>query len=177
MRPTLAHVTVTVRKGLTRAPVRVQSRSMRQSLSETTDRRTVALTWTGLALTVLAAAYPVVDRATTGLLADHVRAGYPAYGTTEVDAAVTAYVVILAVVGALGVVGWLLTLRAARTDARWGRWLAAGLLVAGAGVALAGLTVVDTSGDVGLAPALAWLLVLPCLPGLAVVALLWRRPS
>ncbi|MFI2702920.1 hypothetical protein [Cellulosimicrobium composti] len=150
---------------------------MRQSLSETIDRRTAALAWAGLALTVLAAAYPVVDRATTGLLADHVRAGYPAYGTAEVDAAVTAYVAILAVVGVLGVVGWLLTLRAARTDARWGRWLAAGLLVAGAGVALAGLTVVDTSGDVGLAPALAWLLVLPCLPGLAVVALLWRRPS
>jgi hypothetical protein len=41
-------------------------------------------------------------------------------------------------------------------------------------VAAAGLTTVDTSGEVGLAPAMGWLLLLPCLPGLVAVTKLWR---
>ncbi|YCK41933.1 hypothetical protein ACNF49_50195 [Actinomadura sp. ATCC 39365] len=41
--------------------------------------------------------------------------------------------------------------------------------------ALAGLTVRDTNGEVGLVPLLGWLQVLPLVPGLVAVVLLWRR--
>jgi len=143
----------------------------------TTSRqaRLTATLWLGFALTVVATVVPFVDAATTRELADHVRAGYPAYTAREVDAAVAAYLAILATVGALGIVGWLVTIRGAHRGRRWTAAVATGLLVVGAGLALTGLTVTDTSGDVGLAPAVAWFQVLPCLPGVAAVVMLWRR--
>ncbi|MGI5202371.1 hypothetical protein ACQEU6_12475 [Spirillospora sp. CA-108201] len=130
--------------------------------------------WAGLALTIAATAYPLGDRATSHVLADHVRASYPAYDAGEIDAAVTAYLAILSTVGVLGVLGWLGTMWALRGRGSWVRWAAAGAWLAAACFALAALTVKDTSGDVGLAPPLAWSQVLPCAPGLVAVWLLWR---
>ncbi|MFB9830717.1 hypothetical protein [Actinoallomurus acaciae] len=128
----------------------------------------------GLALTIVATVYPLVDRATTHVLADHIRATYPAYDAGEVDAAVTAYLAILSVVGGLGVLGWLGAMWAVRGRRGWAPWAASGLWLAAACLALGGLTVKDTSGDVGLAPPLAWLQVPPCVLGLVALALLWR---
>ena len=130
--------------------------------------------WSGLALTIAATVYPLIDRATTHVLADHIRASYPAYGTGRVDTAVTAYLAILSTVGVLGVLGWLGTMWAIRGRKIWARWIAAGAWLTAACLALTALTVKDTSGDVGLAPLLAWLQVLPCAPGLVAVTLLWR---
>ncbi|MCK2215647.1 hypothetical protein MF672_017895 [Actinomadura sp. ATCC 31491] len=135
------------------------------------DRIPLALMYAGAGLTAFAAIFPFVDRATTTVLADHVRAGYPAYDGAAIDAAVGAYLAILAVVGALGLLGWLGAILAVRAGKRWATWAAGALLVIAIGVAVAALTVRDTSGDVGLAPLLGWLLVLPCVPGLAAVVL------
>ncbi len=77
----------------------------------------------------------------------------------------------VSVVGALGLLGWMGTIRAARAGKRWTFPLAIGLLGIALCVAIAALTVRDTSGDVGPAPLLGWLLVLPCVPGLAAVVL------
>jgi hypothetical protein len=41
------------------------------------NRRLLVVMWVGLVLTVIAAVYPFVDRATTHLSADHIQAGYP----------------------------------------------------------------------------------------------------
>lgn len=141
------------------------------------DRTTLATIGAGAVLTVVAAVFPFVDQATTTVLGNHIRAGYPTYGSEEINAAVTAYLVILSLVGVLGLLGWLGTVWAVRAGKGWTRWLATGLFVAAACAALAALTVQDTSGDVGLAPLLGWLQVLPCIPGLAAVVLLWRRVS
>lgn len=141
------------------------------------DRATLATIGAGVVLTLVAAVFPFVDRATTTVLAEHIRAGYPTYGSAEINAAVTAYLVILSLVGVLGLLGWLGTVWAARAGKGWTGWLATGLFVAAACASLAALTVRDTSGDVGLAPLLGWLQVLPCIPGLAAVVLLWKRTS
>ncbi|MGW5670791.1 hypothetical protein [Micromonospora sp. NPDC003776] len=141
------------------------------------DRTTFATIGAGALLTLVAAVFPFVDRATTTVLADHIRAGYPTYGPAEINAAATAYLAILSVVGVLGLLGWLGTAWAARAGRGWTGWLATGLFLAAVGTSLAALTVQDTSGDVGLAPLLGWLQVLPCIPGLAAVVLLWRRTS
>ncbi|NJP97650.1 hypothetical protein HCN51_50910 [Nonomuraea sp. FMUSA5-5] len=127
----------------------------------------------GAALTVLAALFPFLDRA---VLTDHLEASYPAYTPAAIGDAVSAYLAILATVGVLGLAGWLATIMAARAGKRWAPWLAAGLLVIALCVAVAGLTIRDVSGDVGLAPLLGWLLVLPCVPG-AVAVVLWRRAA
>ncbi|WP_169982591.1 hypothetical protein [Microbispora sp. H10836] len=137
-------------------------------------RTALAMMYIGAGLTSIAALFPFVDRATTTVLADHIKAGYPAYAPGAIDTAVTAYLVILSVVGALGLLGWMGTIWAARAGKRWTSPLAIGLFGIALCVAIAALTVQDTSGDVGLAPLLGWLLVLPCVPGLAAVVL-WRR--
>ncbi|MGI5290884.1 hypothetical protein ACQEVF_47280 [Nonomuraea polychroma] len=57
----------------------------------------------------------------------------------------------------------------------WARWLASGLFAIAAGFAIAALIIQDINGQVGLAPLLGRLQVLPCVAGLAAVVLLWRR--
>ncbi|MGW6209552.1 hypothetical protein ACWF9B_38670 [Streptomyces sp. NPDC055089] len=131
--------------------------------------------YTGLGLTVAATVLPYVDRATTHWLADHIRAGYPAYSRTRVDSAVTTYLVLLSVVGALGVAAWLWTAWAVRADKRWARPAATLTLVPVVGIGLTGLLTRDTSGETGLPPELGWAGMAPCLAALLAVALLWRR--
>ncbi|HEX2132984.1 MAG TPA: hypothetical protein VHH15_15655 [Actinophytocola sp.] len=142
-------------------------------MNQTRDQRlVVAAMYAGLGLTVVAA---VVPYAATQLLADHVRAGYPTYTQTQVDSAVSTYLVLLSVVGALGVLAWLGTTWGVRAGRRWARPAATAMFVLGTGVGLTGLLTRDTSGDTGLPPTLGWAGMVPCLAGLLVVSLLWRR--
>ncbi|GAB2957439.1 hypothetical protein ACFMQL_39155 [Nonomuraea fastidiosa] len=134
-------------------------------------RAVPALLYVGAALTAIAALLPFFAK---GTLADHIRAGYPAYTPGEIDAAVNAYLIILGTIGFLGLLGWFSTVWAVNAGKDWAIWMAVGLLVIALLIAIAGLTVKDNSGDVGLAPLFGWLLALPCVPGLAAVAL-WRR--
>ncbi|GAB2598373.1 hypothetical protein [Pseudactinotalea suaedae] len=138
------------------------------------QRRALPTLWIGLALTLAVGVCVLLDGSTTQVLADHLRATYPAFGEEEVAAGAQTYVAILLTVTGLGAVGWLSTIGAARSGKTWTRWLATAALVFAVAVAAAGLTTVDTSGEVGLAPAMGWLLLLPCLPGLVAVTKLWR---
>jgi hypothetical protein len=109
------------------------------------------------------------------VLADHIRDGYPAYTQARIDSAVTTYLVYLSVVGALGIICWLGTIRALKAGKRWARAVATAMLALGTAIALTDLLVKDTSGDTGLPPLLGWAGTLPCLAGLLAVTLLWRR--
>ncbi len=129
----------------------------------------------GLGCTDAAVAVPYIDHATGHLLAAHIRDGYPTDSDRRIDSAVTAYLVILTVVGFLGVLGWLTVICAVRADRRWAPWAAGVLFVLGLAAALCGLLVKDTSGEVGLAPLLGWVELAQCLPGLVSVLLLCRR--
>ncbi len=133
--------------------------------------------YTGLGLTVISTIVPYLDRATTHLLADHIWAGYPTYTQARVDSAVTTYLVLSSVIGALGVVAWLWTTWAVKAGKRWARPAAIVMFVLGTSAGLAGLLTKDTSGETGLPPALGWAGMAPCLAGLLAVALLWRRAS
>lgn len=132
--------------------------------------------YTGLGLAVIATVAPYADSATTHLLADHIRGGYPAYSPARVDSAVNTYLVLLSVIGALGILAWCGAIRAAKADTRWARPASTVLFVLGAGVGLTGLLTKDTSGATGLPPALGWAGLAPCLAGALAVALLWRSP-
>ncbi|MFJ2899083.1 hypothetical protein ACIO87_29915 [Streptomyces sp. NPDC087218] len=128
-----------------------------------------------LALTVLATIATYVDRGTTHLLADHIRAGYPDYSQAQVDSAVTTYLVVSSIIGALGVLGWLTAAWAVKAGKRWARPVATMMFVLGASAGLAGLLTKDTSGATGLPPELGWAGMFPCLAGVFAVTLLWRR--
>jgi hypothetical protein len=132
--------------------------------------------YVGLLLTLAATVAPCLDRAGGHVLADHVRHGYPSYSQDRVDAAVTAWVVVLTLVGALGTVGWVIAIRAVRARAPWARGAATALLVAGATLALAALLIRDTSGEVGLAPLFGGIGLLPSAAGAVAVALLRWAP-
>jgi hypothetical protein len=113
----------------------------------------------------------------TSALRDHIRAGYPAYTDGQVDSAVSAWLIILTVIGALGVVAWIWSIWVVAKRKRWASWAATAMFTLGASVAVADLLITDTSGDVGLAPILGWIGLAPCLAGLVAVVLLWRRSS
>lgn len=132
--------------------------------------------YAGLALTLASAIAPYLDRVTGGVLAAHIRDGYPTYTQQRVDSAVTTWLVILSVVGALGIAGWIWTIWAVRVDMAWARWAATALLAFGTSLTLTVVLLKDTSGEVGLAPLLGWITVLPVLAGLGAVTMLWRSP-
>lgn len=136
------------------------------------ERRAVVAMYVGLGFTLVAAVVPY----TTHLLADHIRAGYPAYTQERIDAAVTTYLVLLSIVGALGVAAWLWTTWAVKAGRRWARPAVTVMSVLGVGVGLVGLLTRDTSGDTGLPPALGWAGMAPWPAALLAVALLWRNP-
>jgi hypothetical protein len=141
------------------------------------DREAVGVMYAGLGLTVAAMLTAYVDQATTKVLANHIRAGYPTYTPARIDTAVTIYLVYLSAVGALGILGWLWAIRILRAGKRWSRAAATTLFVIGSSVAITDLLIKDTSGETGLPPLLGWAGILPCLAGLTVVVLLWRRSS
>jgi hypothetical protein len=143
------------------------------------DRRrsVLAALYAGLTTTVVATIAPYVDQATSHSLADHIRAGYPSFTQAQVGTAVTTYEVILTVIGVLGVAGWTLVIRAVMTSRQWTVPVATALFGLGLGIALTDLLIKDTSGATGLSPLLGWVGLVPCVPGLLAVALLWRRPQ
>lgn len=142
--------------------------------SITHERSTVLAMYAGLALTAAATIVAFVDHATTDVLADHVRAGYPDYSRTRVDSAVATYLVYLSVVGALGIIAWTWFIWAVKARKRYAPAAATTTFVLATSVALTDLLVKDTSGDTGLPPLLGWVGVLPCVPGLVAVTLLWK---
>lgn len=126
--------------------------------------------WIGLALTLIVGVVPFLEPATQ-VLTDHIRSGYPGYTEAEVDDAVGSWQIVLTVLSVLGVLAWAWTIRSVRTA----RWSTTALFTVAVCIALALHTVRDTSGEVGLAPALAWLWTLPCVAGAAVTVATWRR--
>ncbi|MEV0245099.1 hypothetical protein AB0H76_00770 [Nocardia sp. NPDC050712] len=135
------------------------------------ERSTLGAMLAGLGLTVLVTSTPYLDRS---LLADHIRSGYPTYSDARIDSAVGAYLILLTVIGALGVLAWLGSAWAVKAGKRWARPAATTLFVLGTGLGLTLLLTNDASGDTGLAPVLGWAGMAPSLAGLVAVALLWR---
>jgi hypothetical protein len=135
-------------------------------------RLAIAAMHAGLALTAAATIAANLD---TSGLAQHIRKGYPNYAPSRIDNAVTADLIYLTVLGALGVVAWLWTIRAVKAGKRWGRAVATALLALAAAIALFDLLVKDTSGDTVLPPLLGWIGLLPCLAGLVAVTLLFKK--
>jgi hypothetical protein len=140
----------------------------------TTDhpRPAIGTVYAGLALTVAVTAVPDVDQT---VLADHIRAGYPAYTEARIDGAATTYLIYLSTVAALGVATWLGTNWAVKAGKRWARGGAAAMFALATSIALFDLLVKDTSGDTGLPPVLGWVGLLPSLAGLVAVTLLFTK--
>ena len=137
-------------------------------------RRAVPAMYVGLALTVATTIAPYVDRATTGVLASHIAAGWPAYSQARLDSAVTIWLVVFSVVGALGVAGWIGTIWAVESGKGWARWTATTLFALGISIALTLVLITEPTGQQGLPLVLAWIGVLPSLAGAVAVAKLWR---
>jgi hypothetical protein len=139
------------------------------------QRPVIGAMYAGLALTLAAMAVLYADHATANVLAAHIRAGYPTYTPARIDSAATTYLVYLSVLGVLGILCWLWAIRAVKAGKRWARAAATTMFALGTGIAVLDLLIRDTSGETGLPPLLGWAGMLPCLPGLVAIALLWRR--
>ena len=139
------------------------------------EQSAVGSMYAGLGLTVAAIIVTFVDHVTANVLAGHIRAGYPTYTQARIDSAVTTYLVYLSIIGALGTFCWLCTIWAVKAGRRWARGAATAAFALGTAIALTDLLIKDTSGESGLPPLLGWAGVLPCLPGLLAVVLLWSK--
>ncbi len=134
-------------------------------------RRAVVAMYAGLTLTVLAMLALVYDLVLTGGLARHLHQVYDGYvASPPSEAAIAAY---LFTVGALGVVGWLWTVRAVHRRNRWVRPVATALFMFGSGLAVAHLTVAEY-GQTILPTSFGLASLLPSLAGLVAVVLLWQ---
>jgi hypothetical protein len=160
---------------MTSRAVTVRRVKHRQRSQMTGSRSVIRAMYAGLTMTAVATLAPYIDHATSNMLADHIRAGYPTYTQTSIDTAANTYLVYLSVIGAVGVAGWLWTIHAVKTSKRCARATATTLLALATSVALTDLLIRDTSGDTGLPHLLGWVGILPCLPGLVAVTLMWRR--
>jgi hypothetical protein len=73
--------------------------------------------------------------------------------------------------------GWIIAICAVQAHRPWARPVATVLFAAGLVTALTALLTRDTSGDVGLAPLLGGIGLLPSLAGVVAVVALWERPG
>jgi len=143
-------------------------------MQTTHERSAIWAMYAGLALTVAATIVPHID---ANGFADHIRDGYPTYSQSRIDSAVSTYRIYLTVLGALGVLAWLWTIRAVKSGTGWARPVAATLLALATGVALFDLLVKDTSGATGLPALVGWAGLAPCLAGLLAVTLLFKKEA
>ncbi len=131
--------------------------------------------WAGLGLTVLATVAPFLDLVTTGTVEDHVRDAYPHWSDDLVHQDMTAIVVGLAVIGLLGIVGWLTSIRATARGRGWARGLSATLWALGTATALYAVSAPAEPYDRMVPIGLGVLLLLPCVAGLWAVVQLWQH--
>jgi hypothetical protein len=128
--------------------------------------------YTGLALTIVAMLIPIIDQASNDGLSRHLQDVYAGYNV-DVPAA-SAVLAYLVTIGALGIVAWLWMVWAVTKQRRWARPTATALFVLASGLAVVNLTVQEY-GQTILPTQVGLIGLLPCLAGLAAVALLWRR--
>lgn len=138
------------------------------------SRSTFAALWFGLGLTILAVVTAQLGRP---LIGDHIHSGYPSLGQAEIATGVNFYATSLTILGALGILGWAVTIWSARRGSRWARWTALILALVGTIVALFDLLVRDTSGDTGLPPLIGIIGLLPCVAGAVAVTLMFTRST
>ncbi|MER7080189.1 hypothetical protein SAMN02982929_03591 [Saccharopolyspora kobensis] len=137
--------------------------------------KAVRAMYIGLALTVLAALAPLIDVATVDGLGAHVRSAYPNWPDDLVATDRNAIAGYLAVIGALGIAGWLWSIVGARKHARWVRVVSTIMFSLGASVALLNLSLSGGAYTNVIPPLHSALGALPALAGLAAVVLLWKR--
>ncbi|MFJ2900558.1 hypothetical protein ACIO87_37580 [Streptomyces sp. NPDC087218] len=135
----------------------------------------VGVMYVGLALTAVTAIAPLVDAVTVDTIAGHVRAAYPDWGPGPVGQDRTAITVYLAVTGGLGVLLWLLVIRAVAAGRRWARTAATSAWAAGMTVAMVDLGMGGERYEVIVPVGYGVLTLLPCVAGGVAVVRLWRR--
>lgn len=138
------------------------------------NRQVTRYMYLGLALTVIAALAPALDMVTVDTVADHVRNAYPGWPDDLVAADRNAIVGYLAIVGVLGVGGWVWAIVGVRKQARRARLVCTVMFSLGAIMALTDLSF-SGGAYTNVIPYLYGTLgLLPAVPGLLAVVRLWR---
>lgn len=150
---------------------------VRRTASVTHQQSTIITMSVGSIFTSAALAAVWVDHTTANALAHHIRAGYPHDSRAHIDSAAATYIIYLSALGAIGLIAWLSSIWAVRRDKRWTRPAATLAFICATSLSLTNLLIRDTSGETGLPALLGWLGMLPCLPGLVTVILLWKDPA
>ncbi|WP_202818843.1 hypothetical protein [Actinosynnema sp. ALI-1.44] len=134
-------------------------------------KKAVVAMYVGLALTVLAGLTAIIG---SDSLAQQLHAIEDAWiGHDKASESQSIVLTYLLTLSALGIVSWLWLVWAVKRGKRWVRPVATTVFVLGSGVAVMNL-VMEEYGQTILPTLLGMTGVLPCVAGLAAVALLWR---
>lgn len=133
--------------------------------------------YAGVAVTATATLVPLIDLVTLDSLSTHVRAAYPHWPVSLVNADRNAIVIYLSIVGVLGLGGWAWAIRSAVARGHEARRVITILFVLGASVALFGLTFTGGAYDRVLPTSYGILGLLPSLAGLIAVLTIRQLPA
>lgn len=136
------------------------------------DRQLRAALWSGAAGSALLA---VVTLVRSGAISDRVTAlERPYIGADRAAGSGSILITIAFVVAGLGLAAWRVTAHAARTGRSWLRWWCGAALLVGVALAVA-LLLTTEYGQRVYPLEIGLVALLPCLIGLWVCALVWRR--
>lgn len=143
--------------------------------STTNTRKALLAMLAGFGLTVAGTAYAVIDALTTSRLTDHIRAAYPAWSQSDVDADKLAIVIYLVTFGVLGAITWLWSAWVVNKEKPWARVAVTTAFIVGTGLAMMGATMSGDAYDQIVPTPYGIATMIPSLAGLAAVWFVWKR--
>ncbi|MEU3271396.1 hypothetical protein ABZ639_11150 [Saccharomonospora sp. NPDC006951] len=138
------------------------------------SRSAITAMYAGLVLTVVSGIVPILAE---GTLTRHLHGIYDGYlDAAEFDSTRSLVLTYLFAVAGIGVLSWLLLIRAAHKGKRWARITATLVFLAATCLAVTNLVVTEY-GEPLLPPVIGIAGLLPCVAGLVAVGFLWARPN
>ncbi|WP_171166771.1 hypothetical protein [Streptomyces sp. I05A-00742] len=132
-------------------------------------RKAINAMYAGAVLTLIAAAFPVIDQATSDSLADRLRSAYP-HDPSRLDAAESGILTYLFTLAVAGLVLWTWLAWAGRRGKRWARAASTAVFVLATFLSVYNFTQPHPTPMTVAG-------LLPCAAGLVAVALLWKGDS
>lgn len=140
-----------------------------------TKQKIILATLAGFVLTLGSVLYIAIDAMTTNRLTDHVRAAYPLWSQSDINADKVAIASYMVGFGILGMTAWLWSAWVLKREKPWARMAVTTLFIVGTGLALMNATLAGGAYDQIVPTPYGVAGLLPSIAGLVTVILLWRR--
>lgn len=143
--------------------------------TSTSRKKAILSILVGFALTLGSVFYIAIDAMTTNRLTDHVRAAYPTWPQSDINADKIAIASYMVGFGVLAMVAWLWSAWAANKEKPWARVAITTVFIVGTSLALMNATLSGGAYDQIVPTIYGVAGLIPSIAGLVTVILLWKR--